>query len=70
MGLDLGDKLVVLVVAAGIASALIYVLIKVGEIVVKRRTAALLAEHKEDEDEPRDLAGPTDSADDETEARS
>ena len=49
MGLDLSNKLIVLVIAAGIASVVIVALIKVGEIVVRRRTQALIAEHENSE---------------------
>ncbi len=49
VGLDLSNKLIVLVIAAGIASVVIVALIKVGEIVVRRRTQALIAEHENSE---------------------
>ena len=51
VGQLLGDKLVLLVVAAGIASAIIVGLIKLGEVIVKRRTAALIAQHAEGADD-------------------
>ncbi len=49
MELDLENKLVVLIVAAGILSVVVVALIKIGEIVVKRRTEALIAEHEDGE---------------------
>lgn len=43
---DLTDKLVWVVVIGGSLAVLIFVLVKVGEVIVKRRTAALLAKHE------------------------
>ena len=43
--MDLGSKLTWLVIIAGVLSVLVIGLIRVGQVVVKRRTAALLAEH-------------------------
>lgn len=60
MDLDLGNKLIVLVVAAGIASVLIVALIKIGEVLVRRRTEALIAEHKDDNDGEDGAASPED----------
>jgi hypothetical protein len=49
VAVDLGSKLTLLVVVAGTLSAMVVVLVKVGNAVVRRRTAALLAEHERDE---------------------
>lgn len=49
--MDLGEKLVWLVIVAGILSAIIIGVIKIGEVVVRRRTAALLAAHAESDDD-------------------
>lgn len=54
---DLGDKFLLLVIVAGIGSAIVIGLVKVGEIIVRRRTAALIDQHsegrtEEEEDDP------------------
>lgn len=43
--MDIGQKFFWVVVIGGILSALVYALVKIGEVVVKRRTAAMIAEH-------------------------
>jgi hypothetical protein len=48
---DLGQKLIWLVIIAGVLSAIIIGVIKVGDVVVRRRTRALLAAHANDGDE-------------------
>lgn len=52
--MDLGTKVVWFVIILGIVTTLVIAVIKIGDIVVKRRTAALLAEHggENDNDEP------------------
>ena len=43
--MDWGEKAFWFVIVAGSLCAIIFAVIKVGEVVVKRRTDALLAEH-------------------------
>lgn len=54
VAVDLGDKLVWLVIVAGILSVIIIGVIKIGEVVVRRRTDALLAAHSGDDDGDRE----------------
>ena len=54
VAVDLGEKLVWLVIVAGILSVVIIGVIKIGEVVVRRRTDALLAAHSGDGDGDRE----------------
>ena len=49
--MGLGDKFIWVAVAAGIASILVVIAVKVGEAMVRRRTEALLAAHGDSGDE-------------------
>ena len=46
--MGIGDKLVWVVIIGGVLSALVFVLVMLGNVMVRRRTAALLAEHEVD----------------------
>jgi hypothetical protein len=50
------SKVVFFVIVAGIGTAVIIGLVKLGEIIVRRRTNALLAAHSELQDEAGDDA--------------
>ena len=43
--MGIGDKLVWVVIVGGVLSVLVFILVKIGERVVKQRTAALLEQH-------------------------
>jgi hypothetical protein len=46
----IGDKLFWVVIVGGALSVLVFILVKIGERVVKRRTAALLEQHGVDDE--------------------